>query len=233
MEETKTELQAYQEMMAKKRRLNAQALAILRRAKDADIPPSEMRIGEATLKSILCPNYHNGQEGIDELCHSIYHKADDLFNKQFIVIDGGDIIDRRKAGFALLFRMIACNYNGKFRSCSELTHQFQTINSTAELSRNDLADELKSYDVLFIDEFRRELIRTGFEIHWFLDEILSQRDLLRKPTIITFGNPLAGDDKSQINLLTSVSDFGNYLCMLSHSDVKQNDKIMRIRVRKS
>jgi len=243
MENKKTELEEFQEAMAKNRRIQAQSLAILRRAKDANIPPDITSIiraeGEGILKKYLCPFYHDGKRGIEinELCHFVFHKANNLFKKKFIVIDGGGWEERRIAGFSLLFRMIACNYNGKFYDCKEISHLFQTIDYNASITRNDLAEELKSYDVLFIDEFRRELMLKGFEIHWFFDEVLSQRDLDCKPTIITFGNPLSTDENSEINLLSQTSDFGNYLCMLSHADIKKSDKtlsdkILRIRVRK-
>jgi hypothetical protein len=224
-------LQQYQDRMSKKRRIRAQALAILRRAKDAGIPESEMRIGPAQLKSYLSPDFHDGDKGVDKVIDQIYNKANDLFRNKFIIIDGGDMYSRRKAGFAILFRMIACDYNGKFYGCQSVTHKFQSISSTAEMFRNDFADELKQYDVLFLEEFRKEQIKNGFEIQWFIDEVLSSRDLQSKPTIITFSNPVAGHGLSEENALTSTAAFGQYMCMLTQLDTKTIPNCLRIRVK--
>lgn len=224
-------LESYQIEMARRRKVRLQALAILRRAKDAGIPESEMRIDEAKLRPYLSPEFHNGEKGINELCNYIFKQADKLFQNKFIVIDGGDMFSRRKAGFALLFRMIACDYGGKFYSCQDVAHKLQTISSTSEISRNDFADELKSFDVLFLEEFRRELLKTGFEIQWFLDEILSARDMANKPTIFTFSNPVAGNGLSEENALTSTAAYGQYMCILSQLDMKPIPQALRIRVK--
>lgn len=226
-------LQDYQNEMALRRKIRLQALAILRRCRDAGIPESEMRIGMDQLKPILDPDYHDGKKGLEvnTLINNIYKHADGLFNFNFIVIDGGDIFTRRKAGFALLFRMIACDSNGKFYTCQDVSHKLQTINSTAEMNRNDIADELKLYDILFLEEFRKEQLKAGFEVQWFIDEILTARSLHGKPTIFTFSNPVAGHGLSEENALSSTSAYGQYMCMLSQLDMKPIPKTLRIRVR--
>lgn len=226
-------LQDYQNEMAFRRKIRMQALAILRRSKSAGIPDSEMRIGKDQLKPIIDPEYHDGKKGmeINTLLNNIYNRADGLFNLSFIVIDGGDIFARRKAGFALLFRMIACDSSGKFYSCQDVSHKLQTINSTVDMNRNDIADELKTYDVLFLEEFRKEQMKTGFEVQWFIDEILTDRSLKNKPTIFTFSNPVAGHGLSEENALSSTAAYGQYMCMLSQLDMKPISKTLRIRVR--
>lgn len=226
-------LEQYQEEMAKKRKIRLQALAILRRCKDAGIPESEMRIGMEQLRPIIDTDFHDGKKGmeVNALLNHIYNQANSLFKHNFIVIDGGDFFTRRKAGFALLFRMIACDRNGKFFSCQDVSHKLQTINSTLDMNRNDLADELKIYDVLFLEEFRKEQLKVGFEIQWFVDEILTARDMGDKPTIFTFSNPVAGHGLSEENALSSVVTYGQYMCILSQLDMKPVPKALRIRVR--
>jgi hypothetical protein len=222
-------LKNYQIDMEKRRRIRTQALAVLRRSKEAGIPNSEMRIDEQKLKPYICPLYHKNK--INDLCNYIYRQSDKLFENKFIVIDGGDLFIRRKAGFALLFRMIACDYGGKFFSCQDVAHKFQSIQATSGLSRNDFSEELKTYDVLFLEEFRKEQFKTGFEIQWFFDEILSSRDLKNKPTIFTFSNPVASQGFSEENALTSTLAYGQYMCMLSQLDMKPISNTLRIRVR--
>lgn len=226
-------LQNYQDEMAFRRKIRLQALAILRRSRDAGIPESEMRIGIEQLRPLIDPSYHDGKKSmeVNTLLNNIYNKADGLFDKNFIVIDGGDIFIRRKAGFALLFRMIACDSGGKFFTCQDVSHKLQTINSTAEMNRNDFANELKTYDVLFLEEFRKEQLKAGFEIQWFMDEILTDRSLHNKPTIFTFANPVAGHGLSEENALSSTAAYGQYMCMLSQLDMKPVSKTLRIRVR--
>lgn len=234
MEKELTELEKYQKEMERIRKIRVQALAILRRAKDAGIPESEMRIDAVHLKPYLDPNYHNGNKGmeVNQLCNHIFNEANHLFDYDFIIIDGGDMFARRKAGFALLFRMIACDRGGKFYTCQDVSHKLQTINSTVEINRNDLTDELKTYDVLFMEEFRKEQLKTGFEIQWFMDEILTTRQLEGKPTIFTFSNPVAGNEHSQQNALTSTTAYGQYMCMLSQTDMEgmRVPRTLRIRV---
>jgi len=228
-------LQEYQDKMAFLRKIRLQALAIIRRSRDAGIPESEMRIGKEQLRPYLDPSFHNGDKNngkeINTLLDLIYNHADDLFNYNFIVIDGEDLFSRRKAGFALLFRMIACDRNGKFSSCQDVAHKLQTINSTMDVNRNDITDDLKTHDVLFLEEFRKEQLKVGFEIQWFMDEILTARTLSNKPTIFTFANPVAGSDYAINNALSDISHYGQYMCMLSQLDTKAIPKALRIRVR--
>jgi hypothetical protein len=226
-------LDQYHEELARKRKIRLQALAILRRCKDAGIPDGEMRIGIDLLKPILDEEFHNGKKGmaVNDLLTHIYKKADDLFKHNFIIIDGGNLYTRRRAGFALLFRMIACDRNGKFYSCQDVAHKLQTINSTAEMNRNDLADELKIYEILFLEEFRKEQLKVGFEIQWFFDEILTAREMAGKPTIFSFSNPVAGHALSEDNALSSINTYGQYMCMLSQLDMKPIPNTLRIKVK--
>jgi len=226
-------LKDYQDEMALKRKIRMQALAILKRSRIAGIPDSEMRIDRSQLKTVIDNEYHDGKKGleINNLLDKIYNNANSLFDLQFIVIDGGDMFSRRKAGFALLFRMIACDSNGKFCSCQDVSHKLQTINSIADMNRNEIADELKTHDVLFMEEFRKEQLKIGFEVQWFMDEILTDRSLKNKPTIFTFSNPVAGHGLSEENALSSTSTYGQYMCMLSQLDMKPIPNALRIRVK--
>lgn len=226
-------LQEYQKQMAFRRKIRQQALAIIMRSRDAGIPESETRIGREQLQPYLDTDFHNGKQGmeINALLDTIYKHANDLFKFDFIVIDGDDLFSRRKAGFALLFRMIACDYNGKFYSCQDLSHKLQTINSTMGFNRNDITDDLKTHDILFLEEFRKEQLKIGFEIQWFMDEILTARSLGGKPTIFTFSNRIASSTLSEENALADIVHYGQYMCMLSQLDTKPVSKTLRIRVK--
>jgi hypothetical protein len=105
--------------------------------------------------------------------------------------------------------------------------------SEAEFEKaiNSIKFDMKSGD--FLEEFRKEQLKTGFEIQWFLDEILTERSLNNKPTIFTFANPVAGHGLSEENALSSITAYGQYMCMLSQLDMKPISKTLRIRVESS
>ena len=91
-------LKEYQDEMAKKRRINNLILAFIKRGREAGIPNSEIRIGKDEFKSLLDKDYYLNTE---DFASGIYSNSKTLMSKSFILIDGGDMYSRRKAGFAL------------------------------------------------------------------------------------------------------------------------------------
>jgi len=223
-------------LLTQNRRARQLAYAILQRAKDAGIPKDFLRIDVSSFANILCPNYHNGKTGIKELANRIYNNQDNVLKSKYILIDGGGEIPvvRKKAGFAILFLMLAYDLRGSYIDCESLVHKFQTINSTNEINRNDLAEEYKSYDVLFISEFDRKHFSPHFESASFFDEVLDYRYDRSKPTIISFVNPIENKD-SKPNLQNAAEgkldrSSGKYLSALSFGENSEQDAL-RIRVR--
>ena len=217
-------LKEYQDEMAKKRRINNLILAFIKRGREAGIPNSEIRIGKDEFKSLLDKDYYLNTE---DFASGIYSNSKTLMSKSFILIDGGDMYSRRKAGFALLFRMITFDYSGKHVSCSDICHKLQIASSNPSINRNEIADELKDYDSLLLTEFYPSLFQKGFEVQTFWDEILESRDIAGKPTIITFVNPIS---KDEIFMLSDISLYGQYMCMLSQTGSNPLSNVLRVRI---
>ena len=178
----------------KLRRARQLAVAILKRSRDAGIPEKYMRLNQQVFASVLDPDFHGGKvRGINAFATSVYKEPDFLLKRDFIAIDGGNFESRQVAGFAVLFRLIAYDKIGQCVNCDSLIHKFQTINSTSEITRNDLAEEVKSYDVLFINEFDKLRFSPHFETGSFFDEVLAERINMERPTIVTFVNPIIAD----------------------------------------
>jgi hypothetical protein len=196
------------EEIQRQRVLYNKAKAIVSRARNAGIPEDYLRIMPDKCISFLDDHFYKDKK---EVIDKIYNFPDKfLFFRDFILIDGGNFMIRKQMGFALLFRMIACDYFGLYKDCSDLVHKLQTIRSTADENRNDLANYLKQQDILFISEFHEGLFNKHFDSGTLFDEILSFRQDNRKPTIISFSNPLNSKNKIQSN------DCGMYLRDISN-----------------
>jgi hypothetical protein len=221
-------LEEYKKEMEYKRRVNSQALAILGRAKTAGIPKKYTRIGPDRFAEILCEKFHGDTK---KFTHSLYNNADQLFKKQFIIIDGGDLYSRKEAGFALLFRMIACDKIGKYVDCSQLASEFQSIRFEKGANRNDIVSELQKEEVLFINEVNKRKFNVHFDSGIFFDQLLEKRDDYNRPTILTFSSPLESSGGfSEGNAITD-DRCGAYLALLSHADLKKSTNVFRIRVK--
>jgi len=220
------ELEEYQKNMSIKRRAYAQARAILHRAKSAGIPSKYMRLKQDELEAVLDPNYHQDPKAFAEL---IYKQPKFLFQKPFIIIDGGNIYSRKIAGFAILFRMIACDRYGTYYDTNQLCGEFQTIKYGGE-NRNDIVANLKAADLLFLGEYSYKLFKAGFESGKFFDQLLEHRDDYQRPTIVTFSQPLQGKDRSYTGNAIYDDVSGNYFAMLSQADLQDNN-VIRIRVK--
>jgi hypothetical protein len=221
------ELIKHQQKIAYKRRVYAQARAILQRGKDAGIPEKYLRIPKKEFQELLCSKYHSNAQGA---ATKIYDNADILFKKSFIVIDGGDLNSRKKAGFALLFRMIACDKRGLYQPCSKLAGLFETIKFGAGENRNEVVQRIKNEPILFLNEFHPSQFNPHFDAGNFFDQLLEYRDDYSKPTILTFTNPL---QKGFLNNGNAIRDTrcGAYLAMLSQADEQKNDNVFRIKLK--
>jgi hypothetical protein len=221
------ELLKHQEEMAYKRRVYAQARAIIQRGRNAGIPDKYLRIGKKDFTELLDPKYHGD---IGKFADAIYDTPKKMFKKSFIIIDGGDIYSRKKAGFAILFRMIACDKYGKYFDCAQLASEFQTIKFSGGENRNDLVRNVKQEGILFLNEFHKKKFSVNLgDSGGFFDQLLEYRDDYSKPTIITFSNPLQKGFENNGNALMD-DRCGQYLAMLSKSDMKKNDNVLRIKV---
>lgn len=216
------------------RRARQMAVAILKRSRNAGIPVKYMRLNQEKFSEILDPEFHGGKvRGVGSFATSIYKDPDFLLKRDFIAIDGGDFDARQMAGFAVLFRMIAYDKIGQSLNCNSLIHKFQTINSTEDITRNDLAEEIKGYDVLFINEFDKLQFSPHFETGSFFDEVLSERINRERPTIITFFSPIASEKISQEKMAADGqldSGCGRHLAKINLTP-QTTKSVLRIRVR--
>jgi hypothetical protein len=217
------------------RRTRQLALAILNRAKEAGIPQQYMRINQDKFLQILNSDFHGKFSEMQSFVEKIYNEPDFLLNRNFISIDGGNFESREIAGFAILFRIIAYDKIGLCYGCEKLRHRFETINSTSHITRNDLAEQLGNYDVLFLEELDKKKFSPHFDVGSFFDEVLIDRIHESKPTIVTFSSPVVSEEvtASRMNKLASDGELdsgcGKHLAWLSLTP-KTTDKILRIRV---
>ena len=216
------------------RRAKIQAAAFLDRGKSANIPDQHLRINEKTFLYLLDANYY---DDIEKFANSLYN-TESMLNTPLILIDGGNEEVRKRAGFALLFRIILFDKWGMYKDCRSLVHQLQNINSFVdvtsgdEITRNSIASELKYYDGLFIGEFGRELFKPNWDTGTFFDEILSCRIDNIRPTIISFSDPINSFDKNketQAAMGKLNMDCGRYLASFSIEEYNK-DKAIRVRV---
>jgi hypothetical protein len=81
------ELKKHQEEISIKRRSFAQARAIIQRGREAGIPDRYIRVKLKDLQENICDRYHSNS---DLVASQIYKNPNFLFDKPYIVIDGGD-----------------------------------------------------------------------------------------------------------------------------------------------
>jgi len=216
------------EYIAQRRRVRQVALAILERAKEANIPDKYSRINKDSFTQLLYPEFKN----INLVADFVYNTPEKMLKKDFVVIDGGSEENRLRVGFAILFKLIISDKNGLYRDCGELWHKFQNINFNEGFNRNEIAEDLKDYDVLFIGEFDRKVFNPHFESSSFFDEILADRINNSRITIVSLVNPIEDVTKTQEEKAASgelVSSCGKYLTRLSTG--KDSESIYRIRVK--
>ena len=205
------------------RRARQLAVAILQRAREAGIPEQHLRIKENEFKALLSDNFHQDPSSAASF---VYNEPEKIFSRSFVTIDGGSIDSRKRAGFALLFRLIACDKSGFHENCASLVHKFQSFKSTEGISRNDLAESLKEYDILFISEFRPQMFNPNMESGSFFDEVLGYRTDHNMLTIISFSDEIKKDDP----MARKDKGAGEYLSSLGRKEETDNT-IYRIRVK--
>ena len=237
--ETQTELEQYQAEMTKKRRIQQQALAVLTRAKEAGIPPDMMRIPEAKFLELLDLGFMADQQDMNkkqvaEFCHELFSSPNRLMKIPFILIDGGDFYARSRAGFSILFRMIAWDNNAKYVYYARLAHQLQSWD-TGDVPRNVLTEDYKNYDTLFIAEYTPVLAKASLDTGGFLDDIFAARDFSCSPTIFSFQQIIPAKNVESINRCSD-STQGQYVSMFTKVDEDKNStfsktKVLRIRVK--
>lgn len=224
-------LDEYQKRVRHDRKIKAQAAAILQRAKNAGIPEKYMRIKPSVFYSLLDPSYHRNPEQVTDF---VFKQPMELLKKEFIIIDGGNVIDRKKASFAILFRLIACDKKGVCKSNGELSHQLQTIHQDENgFNRNDLTSQLRSADLLLLSEAMIGDFTKNFDTGRFYDEVLSYRDDHVKTTIITFANALSSRTQMEgsENSWTDQVRFGQNMCLAAQADSRKDERFYRIRVK--
>jgi len=215
------------EQVLERRWARHMALAIIRRGRDARIPENCLRIKEDAFKEVLSPEYHD----VAKFANDVYNNSNFLLKRKFISIDGGNSETRLKAAYAILFRMIAYDKIGMYCDCVETGHRFQSIRSNEEITRNDLAEELKGYDILLIGEFDRTQFKPHFETAEFFDEVLGHRVNYSKPTLVTSVSAIVETSKeNRAASGKSVSDAGRYLSQLAIA-ANTTDNVLRVRTR--
>lgn len=229
----KDSLEEYQRKMAHNRRIKNQAIAIMQRAKNANIPKKFMRINQTTFESLLDSAFH---DNISSVSNYVYKNPLSLLKKEFVLIDGGSDVERKTAGFAILFRLISCDRRGFHKNGTELAHQLQSIGSSDYgMGRNDITDMLRSTDALFLSEVAKADFRKNFETGGFFDEVLSYRDDHVKTTIVSFQKqfPFNQAFENEDNIMKETNQFGQYMCSFTQTDKsKVKDKrFFRIRVK--
>jgi hypothetical protein len=217
-------LKDFQNKMELGRRKNILANAFIKRGRDAGIPKNDLFIGPQEFQTFLDDSFHPNPK---EFTNKIFTNKDFLKSKYFILIDGGNLLLRRRAASALLVRIITYDHYARLSSCDDVAHKLQVVSSNPEYNRNEIAEELKELDALALTEFKHNIFQKGFEIQTFFDEILDSRDRNAKFTIFTFANPLSKDERF---MLSDVSLYGQYMCMFSQIANSPLSNTLHIRV---
>lgn len=197
------------------------AAAIIRRADQAGIPKDYQKIPQKEFRDLLYDSFYTSRnQSPDKITDAIYNHTSALFSKMFILIDGGDIlgIQRNKAGYAILFKLISKDLNGKFIQGKSLIHTFNDFS----IDRIAVVEELKRHDVLFLSEISLQDFRLNTDSGSFFDELLEYRFSNSLPTIISFSRPVSSLEKSEINDERA----GRFLLQLYHADVRKNEKLI-------
>lgn len=229
--------QDYETIMSKARRIQIQAAAILGRANDAGIPKEFQRINKETFASFLEPMFikQKFNQTTEQFADTIFGNPDGLLNKRFIILDGGGAYsnNRMAAGFALLFRMIACDKTGTFQQGDKLIN----ILNTFDKLKGEFVEELQEPDILLIGNISIYGFSPNMGGGKYLDEILESRMLNGKQTIISFTKPVFVREGGNDGTLND-ERAGRYLLQLCHADVpsmqreiEQDMKTLRIRVK--
>ena len=218
------------DVLLKNRRARQMALAILNRAKEAGIPEKYLRTNRKSFENLLAGKYH---KNINEFSGKVYDE--NLVKYNFVIIDGGlGFSNNRKiAGCAIMVLMMINDLRGAYVDCEHLRHKFQSIRSTDAILRNDLTEEHKKCDILFLSEIDKSKFTPHFESGSFFDELLNCRSDAGKPTILSFCNPVENISNKNSEQL-AIEGKLNFSCgkFLSSLSFERNDpEILRVRVK--
>jgi hypothetical protein len=219
-----TDIEKHGSKMYEANRKVQMAFALMQRAKLAGIPDAHMKIGPKDFQSIVCRNFH--KEKTEKLVEKIY--GDPTFIKKYdaVAIDGGNFMSRRKAIFAILYRVITFDNFGRYEDFGDATEIFKRFQ--AEESKN-LIDSMKNTDILGLSEFSKTMFQKApYSIPKTWDAILERRYDDKKVTMISFTHPLPS------NQLHALDDdiCGLFMPLIYNHDVDKQIKILRIRVTK-
>lgn len=195
---------------------------------NSGIPNRYMQIKANELESMLCPNFHKGENYSPKaLVEYIYQEPlKVLKNNSIILIDGSDsFMDRKKAGCALLFRFMAAGKTGLVKNFPDIIEDFKKFIS---LNTYDLEQELKAKDVLFMTEFRKDvLVKSPNAALNFLDGILEYRYDNGLTTIFSFTKTLPSNEVDALEDQTC----GLFMPLLINHDIKNQLDALRIRIK--
>lgn len=217
-------LEDHHKVMGMANRKVQMAVALMKRAENAGIPTKFMKIGPSDFKSHLCPNFH--KDKIDRLVEKIY--TDPKFIKRYdaIAIDGANYMVRKKAMFAILYRVITFDNFGMYEDFGDITETFKRFQPEETAG---LIDAMKSTDILALSEFSRTIFQKApYSIPRNWDAILQKRCDKSKVTIISFSNTLPSNPAHTIDDDTC----GLFMPLVYNHDVEKELKVLRIRVKK-
>ena len=203
------------------------------RASEAGIPDAYQRINKETFRSYLFSDYHKG-DSADRITDLIYDTPEALFKIPFILIDGGDPIGRKKAGYAILFRLILFDKIARSIFCKDLASRLETYTSDRDdtLVRIDLVADLALYDAVFVEEFYPSIFNINRDGGGLMDSLIDERVRRTRPTIISFAGAIspiteAGCGRYMADLLNK-----EYPNSQDHS-INPSADILRVRIKKS
>jgi hypothetical protein len=218
----------YMKETSHKRRIRQQAVAILRRGKQAGIPERFLRTTKDTFKGMLCDKYND----VDKIADIVFDNSNKLTKIPNIVIDGGNSMVRHQIGCTILFRIIACDKIGTYTRCDRLSHKLEDMRSDGTMSRNEYVEELQRYDALFIGEVKRASFNEHLSAGSFMDELLGYRFDNMLPTVFSFTKALC--DSNEISPYAA----GELISAISVKEFASNDSVtnpttnyLRVRVK--
>ena len=196
------------EDIKEKRKAYHRALAFLRRARLAQIPEEHIRINSKEFSKLLDAKYISDNKdaykkllgeyddkSLESFADAVYNNADKILENPYIIIDGGNASARRRAAYALMFRFIISDKWAHYSECVSLAHAFELIDLKSGYTRNDWVEDLKKPDVLYIAEFDSKLFNEHFWVGSFFDDILFNRIVNNKMTLISFMKPISEENK--------------------------------------
>ena len=201
------------------------ALALMQRAKRAGIPESQMKIGPSQFRDILCPKF-NSSGKIKALTDKIYNEPEFIKSYDAVAIDGGNFLLRKKAIFAILYRVITFDNFGKYEDFGDITETFKRFQPEETRS---IIDSMKNTDILGLSEFSKVIFQKApYSIPKTWDAILEKRFHQGKVTLVSFTNPLPSHNAHTIDDDTC----GLFMPLIYNHDVEKQIKILRVRVSK-